>query len=284
MVAVMSKFPKPAPFCRAEHHWRVRGFITVACCIVLAVTLVACKGPPTADGGGQPASRTTLTPTASIAAATPHHDPAHPPIDCPLRKAGIDPNGLKPFEDVEKYFAFLDRPDRVAWQKPDAVVAALELAGSETVVDLGAGSGYFTFRLAKALPTGKVIAIDIEPEMIRHIHHKVMADGIANVEPVLGQPDDPGIPAQADIVFVCDVLHHVPNREAWLGKLAAEMHQEAKLVLVEFKEGPLPEGPPEAMKLGRAKLLALATGAGLVLASEKPDLLPYQTFLVFSKP
>ena len=256
----------------------------LACCVAVVAVAVACQQPPTGSGKQQTAASTTGTPTASAAAATLNHDPANPPIDCPLRKAGIDPNGLKPFEDAEKYIAFLERPDRVAWQRPDAVVAALDLAGNETVVDLGAGSGYFTFRLAKAVPTGKVIAIDIEPEMIRHIHHKVMADGIANVEPVLGQPDDPGIPEQADVVFVCDVLHHVPNREAWLGKLVSEMHHKAKLVLVEFKEGPLPEGPPEAMKLGRAKLLALAKGAGLVLASEKPELLPYQTFLVFSRP
>ena len=58
----------------------------------------------------------------------------------------------------------------------------------------------------------------------------------------------------------------------------------ARLVLIEFKEGKLPQGPPEKLKLSRAKLLALATEAGLVLQAEKPKLLPYQTFLVFRKP
>jgi len=62
------------------------------------------------------------------------------------------------------------------------------------------------------------------------------------------------------------------------------MHKGARLVLVEFKEGKLPEGPPEAMKLSRVQLQTLATGAGLMLDSEKPNLLPYQTFLVFRKP
>jgi hypothetical protein len=61
------------------------------------------------------------------------------------------------------------------------------------------------------------------------------------------------------------------------------MHKGAQLALVEFKEGKLPEGPPEAMKLSRAQLVTLATGAGLALDCEKPDLLPYQTFLVFRK-
>jgi ubiquinone/menaquinone biosynthesis C-methylase UbiE len=191
---------------------------------------------------------------------------------------------LKPFEDVEDYIAFLERPDRAAWQKPGAVVAALELKGTETVVDLGAGSGYFSFPLARALPAGKVVAIDIEPEMVRHIHHKAMTEGVNNIEPVLGKADDPGVAAGADLVFMCDVLHHVPTRAAWLTKLTSKMKPGARLVLIEFREGDLPEGPPEAVKIPRTEIVKLVTAAGLALDSEKPDLLPYQTFLVFRKP
>ena len=132
------------------------------------------------------------------------HDPAHPPNDCPLRKQGLDPAHLRPFEDTAKYIAFLERPDRAAWQKPDAVVAALGLTGKETIVDIGAGSGYFSFRLARAVPEGKVIAPDVEPEMIRHIHHKAMTEGVRNVQAAFAKPDDPGVPAEADLVFMCD--------------------------------------------------------------------------------
>jgi ubiquinone/menaquinone biosynthesis C-methylase UbiE len=212
------------------------------------------------------------------------HDAAHPPIDCPLRKLGVDPLHLRPFDDVEKYIAFLERADRAAWQKPDAVVGALGLAGHETVVDLGAGSGYFTFRIARAVPQGRVLAVDVEPEMIRHVHHKVMTEGIRNVQAVLGKADDPGVPPEADLVFMCDVLHHIPAREAWLAKLAREMRQGARLALIEFKEGSLPEGPPERAKIPRAQLVALVSGAGLSLVGEQRDLLPYQTFLLFRKP
>jgi ubiquinone/menaquinone biosynthesis C-methylase UbiE len=204
-------------------------------------------------------------------------------INCPLAKQGIKPHDLRPFEDVEKYIAFLERPDRATWQKPEAVVAALGLTGKETIFDIGAGSGYFSFRLARAVPEGKVIALDVEPEMIRHIHHKAMSEGVRNLNAAFAKPDDPAVPAQADLVFMCDVLHHIQDRPAWLAKLAAQMHRGARLVLVEFKEGNLPEGPPEAVKLSRAQIVALATRAGLVLDSEKPDLLPYQTFLVFRK-
>jgi len=224
--------------------------------------------------------------TAPAAKGTPGSqggDPL-PPIECPLHKAGIDPTKLKPFAEVEKYIQFLERPDRAKWQKPAEVVAALGLKGSETVVDLGAGSGYFTFRIAQALPKGKAVAIDCQPEMIRHIHHKAMSDGIANVEARLAKPDDPNVPPNADLVFICDVLHHVANRSEWLKKLHAEMAGGARLVLIEFRSGKLPEGPPEAMKIPKAKLLSLLAEAGFTLQEDRPSLLPYQEFLVFVKP
>jgi 2-polyprenyl-3-methyl-5-hydroxy-6-metoxy-1,4-benzoquinol methylase len=211
-------------------------------------------------------------------------DAGEPAIECPLAKQGVHPADLHPFKDVEKYIAFLERPDRAKWQRPDAIVAALGLAGNETVVDVGAGSGYFSFRLARALTRGTVVATDIQPEMVRHMHHKAMTEGVRNLQVVLGQAEEPGIPPAADLVFLCDVLHHVPNQAAWLGKLAHEMKSGARLALVEFKEGKLPQGPPEKLKLPRAKLMALAKNAGLVLDADKPNLLPYQTFLVFRKP
>jgi len=239
------------------------GVVTVVCALLSS----ACDS----------SDRRDVPTTASV-------DPAQPPIECPLRSQGIDPAHLRPFEDVEKYIAFLERPDRAAWQKPDEVVAALGLDGSETVVDLGAGSGYFTFRLAGALPRGTVIAADTDPEMIRHIHHEAMKEGVGNIRATLVQPADPAIPDDADLVFVCDVVHHVQDRSDWLGKLAAEMHPGAKLALIEFKEGDLPEGPPESVKIPRSQLVGLVTEAGLTLSSERVDLLPYQTFLVFQKP
>ncbi len=210
------------------------------------------------------------------------HNPVHPPIDCPLRKQGIDPTHMRPFEDVEKYIAFLERPDRAAWQKPEDVIAALKLQGTETVMDLGCGSGYFAFRFAEALPKGVVIAADIEPEMIRHIHHKAMTKSVRNIEAKVIQPTHPKVPDGVDLVFVCDVLHHVSDRPAWLAKITKAMGSGSKLVLIEFKEGDLPEGPPESLKISRDKLVALVTDAGLVLDSERADLLPYQTFLVFT--
>ena len=245
--------------------------------MVLGLGLLSCrKQPPQVE----PVTSAAV-PAAPNSQAV--HDPGHPPIECPLAKHGIKPAHLRPFEDVDKYIDFLERPDRERWQRPDAIVAALGLTGNEIVADLGAGSGYFSFRFARALPRGSVVATDIEPEMVRAMHHKAMTEGIGNLRVVLGKAEDPDVPPHANLVFVCDVLHHVSDRSAWLGKLAAEMTEGARLVLIEFKEGQLPEGPPEDAKIPKATLISLVTHTGMGLESDRSDLLPYQSFLVFRK-
>ncbi len=129
--------------------------------------------------------------------------------------------------------------------------------------------------------TGLLVVLVVE--MIRHIHHKAMAEGVTNLAPVIIKPEDPQVPPEADTVFVCDVLHHVQNREAWLRTMVSEMKPGARLVLIEFKEGNLPEGPPAAVKIPRKRLVETVSQAGLRFESEKPELLPYQVFLVFRK-
>ncbi|HEY5957251.1 MAG TPA: class I SAM-dependent methyltransferase [Polyangiaceae bacterium] len=251
-------------------------------CIILVIFGFGCDRR---EHGTTPmkATAAVIDSTSLAHASSAVHDPAHPPIDCPLHKQGVNPAHLKPFEDVEKYIAFLERPDRAVWQKPDAVVSALGLKGTETVVDLGAGSGYFAFRIAKALPNGKVIAADTEAEMVRHVHHKVMTEGVRNLEARLISQADPAVSEQTDLVFVCDVLHHVSDRREWLTKLAQPLKTGSRLVLIEFREGKLPEGPPESMKIPRAELVSLATQSGFTLEREVANVLPYQVFLVFTR-
>lgn len=208
----------------------------------------------------------------------------NPPIECPLRKQGINPHDLKPFAETQKYIDFLERSDRAAWQKPDAVIKELHLSGADKIADVGAGSGYFTFRFARAVPEGIVYAIDIEPEMLRHIHHKAMTGKIRNISVVKSTPDDPAIPAGVDLVFVCDVLHHVKKPGAWLKKLSAQMKKGARLAVIEFREGDLPEGPPAAVKIPKNKLVAMITANNFSMETEKTEILPYQEFLIFVKP
>jgi ubiquinone/menaquinone biosynthesis C-methylase UbiE len=208
---------------------------------------------------------------------------AHP-IDCPLHKGGLDPRGMRPFAETEKWIEYLDSPERASWQKPEDVVRALSLKGTETVADVGAGSGYFTFRLSRAVPKGKVFATDVDPEMVRHIHRKVMTERISNVEVALARSNDPAIPPGTNVALVCDVIHHVADRHAWLKKGFDELTPGGRLVVIEFKEGRLPQGPPESVKIPKARLIAMVEDAGFRLVADDPKLLPYQTFLTFEKP
>lgn len=205
------------------------------------------------------------------------------PIDCPLRKKGVVHDHTKPFEHTDKYIDFLEREDRIKWQKPDVVIEALNFSGDEKIADVGAGSGYFSFPFASAIPQGKVYAIDIEPEMVRYIHHKTMMNDIKNIEAILAEPDDPKIPEDSDIVFICDVLHHIENKSLWLKKIHDQMKKGSRLVLIEFKEGDLPEGPPEQIKISQNEIISKTCSAGFTKVYADNKLLPYQTFLVFQK-
>jgi SAM-dependent methyltransferase len=251
--------------------------LILALAVALAPSLWAYAGKKATS---QPAKRPASRPVVKHG----KHGKHNPPIDCPLRKAGINPHGLKPFKDVQKYIQMLERPDRKIWQKPDAVVKALGLKGNETVADIGSGSGYFTFRIAKQLPRGKVFAIDVEAEMIRHIHHNTMMKGIKNIHVVFAEKDDPKVPGGVDLVFVCDVLHHVGKRKLWLRRLFQSLKKGAKVVIIEFKAGKLPKGPPESLKIPKKALVTMFTKSGFKFAGEKPKLLPYQEFLIFQKP
>jgi len=209
-----------------------------------------------------------------------HH---HAPIDCPLRKHGIDPGKMKPFEETAKYIEFLEREDRSSWQKPDDVVKKIGLKENHIISDVGAGSGYFSFRFSEKVPQGKVYAIDVEPEMIRHIHHRAMEKEIKNIETVLSEYDNPKVPNDSDIVFICDVLHHVQKREEWFAKLFSQMKSGSKLIILDFKSGELPEGPPEKVKITYEEIKELAVNAGFSFEFIDNDILPYQFYMQFSK-
>ena len=95
------------------------------------------------------------------------------------------------FENAEFWAKDFDNPARDAWQEPDRVLAALELQPKMVVADIGAGTGYFAVRLARAVPDGQVIATDIEPDLIRYMTERAAREGLANLRAVLTPPADP---------------------------------------------------------------------------------------------
>lgn len=185
---------------------------------------------------------------------------------------------------VEEWIAALENPERDGWQKPDKVLRALGLEAGSSIADIGAGSGYFSVRFARAVgPAGKVFAADIDEGLIQHVAHRAGELGLANIEPVLGVPDDPRLPDESvDLIFICDVIHHVENRAAYYPKLARALRAGGRLVIIDFYKRELPVGPGPAMKIAKDDMIREITQAGFAL-TEQFDFLPYQYFLVFQE-
>jgi cyclopropane fatty-acyl-phospholipid synthase-like methyltransferase len=176
------------------------------------------------------------------------------------------------FEDAEQWAKVFDDPGRDAWQQPDQVIAALELAPSMVVADVGAGTGYFAVRLAKVVPSGRVIATDIEPDMIRHLKERAQREGLANVEAIVTPPDDPKL-AEVDRILVVDVWHHLGDRVAYAKKLAGALRPGGRIAVVDFKLDAT-MGPPKEHRLAPEAIVADLRAAGLtaeVAAVELPQ-------------
>lgn len=189
--------------------------------------------------------------------------------------AQVDHPHRHPPRSAREYARVLNDPKRDAWQLPDQVIQALNLKPDEVVADLGAGAGYFSRRFAHH--AAKVYAVDINGELLR-----MAAEGApANMETILAAPDDPRLhPGSVDIIFLCNVLHHIANRPAYLPKLARALKPGGRIVNIDFYKKPLPVGPPEAMKIAERDVVVEFEAAGFRLA-RNPKLLPYQYFLEF---
>ncbi len=186
-------------------------------------------------------------------------------------------------EDLERYLERLEDPERIAWQKPDEVVAALGLAEGAVACDLGAGPGYFAIRMARAVgPSGRVHAIDVEPRMIEILGRRMREAGVSNVRPILATTPDALPPEPCDLVLVVNAFHHFPDGAGTLRRLAATLAPGGRIANVDFHEGELPVGPPPEHKLSRAAFLAAAAEAGLEVADEK-TFLPYQYFVLLRR-
>jgi SAM-dependent methyltransferase len=182
------------------------------------------------------------------------------------------------FEDAEAWAKQFDDPSRDAWQRPEAVLDALGLSPDARVADLGAGTGYFAIRLARRVPHGKVLANDVEPDMVRYLGERAAKEGLTNVVPVQGRPDDPALPEAVDVAFMCNVYHHIEDRPAYFRKLAAQLRPGGRLVVVDFKKDAPDDapGPPAAMRVARQTLVAELEREGFVLSRVDEALLPHQ--------
>ena len=183
------------------------------------------------------------------------------------------------FDDPERYAKSFDDPARDAWQMPGRVLDALKLPADSSVADIGAGTGYFTVRLAKAVPRGTVYAVDIEPAMVEHIRKRAAAAGLANVTAVRGDEVTPNLPRPVDLVLVVDTYHHIANRPGYFRDLAKSLTPGGRVAIIDFRKDS-PQGPPVQFRFDAEQIVDELKQAGYRLDA-KHDFLPRQHFLVF---
>ncbi len=184
--------------------------------------------------------------------------------------------------DSKAYIEVLEDPKRDAYQKPHEVLMALNLKHGEVIADIGAGSGYFAFRLAEHVgKDGRVYAVDISPDMILHMNRRIRDLNVKNVITVLADPDDPLLPERSvDRFFFCESWHHIEKKPRYLELVKRMLKPGGEVVMIDFQKKELPVGPPLAMKIAREDLMRQMSSNGFRLLKEH-KFLPYQYFLVF---
>ena len=170
------------------------------------------------------------------------------------------------------------------WQQPERVIQSLQIHPGQTIADLGAGSGYFTFRLAQAAgPSGKVYAIDVDQEMTELVARKAKERRAENVEVILAKPEDPMLPERSiDLVFSANTYHHIDNRVSYFSKLRKALRSTGRLAIIDYDRRSWWTGllkhytPSEFIKREMEQ-------AGYRLVREF-DFLDRQSFLLFAQP
>ena len=166
--------------------------------------------------------------------------------------------------------------DRDEWQQPERVIEALAVAPGDVVADLGAGGGYFTFRLADATgPGGRVYAVDVDDDMVDLIAEEARERGVAQVHTVLAEPGDPGLPEPVQLVFTCNTYHHLEDRVAYFARLRSRLAPGGRVAVIDFREEAFRHHTPA--ETIRSELVE----AGYRLLAEH-DFLERQHFLVFA--
>ncbi|NJL47569.1 MAG: class I SAM-dependent methyltransferase [Leptolyngbyaceae cyanobacterium SM2_5_2] len=180
--------------------------------------------------------------------------------------------------------AWLDRPSRVLQERPQAAIESLALQPTDVVADIGAGTGYFATRLATLVPQGRVLAVDIQPEMLAMMQERLAEQSIDNVEPVLGRGDDPNLPpGSIDLALMVDAYHEFAYPREMMQGIVAALRPGGRVVLAEYRA----ENPMVMIKrlhkMSEAQVKREMAAAGLTWL-KTDDSLPQQHLLFFQKP
>jgi ubiquinone/menaquinone biosynthesis C-methylase UbiE len=218
-----------------------------------------------------------------LVAFAPAQHPQHgqPPAQEPGQKPAHGAHMEHRFDDPERYAKSFDDPARDEWQMPGRIIDALALTPGQVVADIGAGTGYFTVRLARAAARPKVYAVDIEAAMLDYVRQRAAKEGLTTqVVTVQASATSANLPEPVDVVLVVDTYHHIPNRPAYFREIRKSMKPSARLAIIDFRKG-APSGPPEEFRFTPDQITAELKQAGFSLHAQH-DFLPRQLFLIYT--
>jgi ubiquinone/menaquinone biosynthesis C-methylase UbiE len=179
---------------------------------------------------------------------------------------------------------WLTRPEREADERPDQALDAIGIAPGSAVADVGAGVGYFTWRLAERVGAkGIVYGEDIQPEMLQALRKNMEARGISNVRPMLGTPEDPKLPRESvDLVLLVDVYHEFSEPQKMLDRIRKSLKSGGRLVLLEYRgEDPkVPIRPEHKMTVAQVRAEVQPEGFRF---DQTIEVLPQQHIIIFRR-
>ena len=178
---------------------------------------------------------------------------------------------------------WLERPEREAEENVSQAIENMDIEPDESIADIGAGSGYYTFRLAERMPRGRVYAVDLQPEMLALMEQKIKREGIANVTLVQGMESNPGLdPNSLDLVIMVDVYHELSHPREMMEQIVRALKPDGRFVLLEYRAED-PEVPIKPLhKLSEAQAVREMKAVGLRLRRNVSNL-PWQHFMVFGR-
>ena len=187
------------------------------------------------------------------------------------------------FNSPEKFVEKFDGPERDGWQKPNEVIRSFNLTDDATVAEIGAGTGYFSIRLAEQVKNGQVVCFEQAPKMAEYLEKRVKELGLDNVEVRTDGSD--GIltlDKQADLIFSVDVYHHIQDRVRFFTQAAEKLSPEGKIVIIDRTEEKM-EGQPTGHRIPVDTVKEEMKQAGFEFVEEQDFLLPVQYYLSFKR-
>jgi len=240
----------------------------------IAIVSILCGAVGVAAAHDQGARPVRPTPPAPVL-------PAPPARPAPPALPGQQKSKSRLFQTVD--LGLLEAPDRDEWQKPDLIMDMLRIAEGSTVADLGAGSGWFSIRLARRVgPNGAVYAEDIQEPMVDWLAVRARRENLPWIRSILGTATDPRLPDGIDAILIVDTYHEVEDPITFLRNAARSLKPQGLIGIVDFMPGGGGPGPAPDERPDPRAVIQAAGAAGLRLV-KREDIPPFCFLLVFER-